>query len=69
MYVITKINRYYKGGARVTAEKFLKTTESLDEIIALARKQERYDGEADEAIEELKDMGITAFKGYMIEER
>lgn len=64
MYVITKVNRYYSHGALVTHEKFFKETESLDEVLAIAKKQKE---NVEEIRQELEEYGITAFKGYMVD--
>ncbi len=65
MYQIIKVNRYYRYGAQVTAERTLKVNAPLEEVLALVKKQK---ADAEEVLEELKEYGITAFKGYMISE-
>lgn len=64
MYVITKVNKYFQHGARVTHEKTVGSTENLQEIIALAEKQ---GADVEEVLEELEEYGITSFKGYMVD--
>lgn len=64
MYIITKVNKYFAKGAKVTKETFAKKTESLEEVLALAAKQ---GADVDEVAEELDEYGITNFKGYMVD--
>lgn len=63
-YEIIRVIRYHKHGARVTAEKTLGTA-TLDKVRALA---ERQGADAEEALRELEEMGVTSFRGYMVSE-
>lgn len=64
MYIITKINKCFAHGARVTKETPCGKTENIDDIIALARKQ---GADPAEIVEELEEYGCTQFKGYAVD--
>jgi len=65
MYQIIKVNRYFKGGARVTSERTLRNDAELSEVLAIAKKQ---GADIDEVLAELNEYGCTHFKGYSIYE-
>lgn len=65
MYQIIKVNRYFKGGAKVTSERTLRSDAELNEVITIAKKQ---GADVDEVLDELKEYGCTHFKGYSIYE-
>ena len=64
MYIITKVNKYYSRGAQVTKETPHGTTEDIEEVIALARKQ---GADVAEVVDELEEYGCTQFRGYAID--
>lgn len=63
MYQIIKVNRYFKGGAKVTSERTLRSDAELNEVITIAKRQ---GADIDEVTEELREYGWTHFKGYTI---
>ena len=63
MYQIIKVNRYFKGGAKVTSERTLRSDAELNEVMTLAKQQ---GADVDEVLEELREYGCTHFKGYSI---
>lgn len=65
MYQIIKVNRYFKGGAKVTSERTLRSDAELNEVITIAKQQ---GADIDEVTEELREYGCTHFKGYSIYE-
>ena len=65
MYQIIKVNRYFKGGAKVTSERTLRSDAELNEVMALAKQQ---GADVDEVVEELNEYGYSHFKGYSIYE-
>ena len=60
-----KVNRYHDRGAWVTSERTISWNATLEDVLAIAARQ---GADADEVTDELDTMGITAFKGYMIQE-
>lgn len=61
---VTKVNRYYSGGASVRRERTFKKKFTLAEVIEIAKKQGT---DIDELIEELEEIGFSSFKGYMVD--
>ena len=64
-YEIIRVTRRYAGRARITHERTITTKATLADVIALAEKQ---GADVDEVVNELADLGITSFPGYMISE-
>ena len=68
MYQIIRITRTHHGSMTITNEKTIKcaaTQADVDQILALP---ESYDGEREEAVEELSSSVITCYHHYMISE-
>lgn len=63
MFQIIKVNKYFSRGAKVTHERTLRSDATLDEVLAIAKRQ---GADLDETREELSEYGFTHFKGYMI---
>ena len=64
-FQVIKVNRYYAHGARVTSERTISWNATLEDVLAIAARQ---GADIDEVTDELETMGITSFKGYMIQE-
>ena len=62
---VIKISRYYAHGARVTSERTIRWNATLEDVLMIAARQ---GADIDEVTDELETMGITSFKGYMIQE-
>ena len=63
LYQIIKINRYCRNGMRITHEKTLTKSATLDEVLALAKRQGE---DLDEVKADLDYMGCAIIKGYSI---
>lgn len=63
LYQIIQTTTYCKHGMRITHEKTLTVTATVEDVIALAQRQ---GADIDEVQNDLEYMGYTHIKGYMI---
>lgn len=64
MYRIIRVKRYFKYGARVTSETTIRVDATLEDVLALVKKQGE---DIDAVLAELEEYGITCFRGYMVD--
>ena len=66
-YRITKISTTYKGRLTITRETVINFTANCMDVFAIMAQPESYEGERQEAVDELKEMGVTCYRHMMIE--
>ena len=66
-YIITQITRTFKGRLTITKETVVNQNASCMDVLQILAEPETYDGERSEALQELKESGITAYHSMMIE--
>lgn len=66
-YIITKITRTYKGRLTITKETVVNQNASCMDVLQILAQPERTEGDRAEALQELKDTGITVYNNQMIE--
>ena len=68
MYEIIKITRSYKGRCSITREHTITKNGTMKEVEKILSLPEKEPGDREEARAELKETGITCYRGYMIAE-
>lgn len=66
-YVITKITRTYKGRLTITKETIVNQSATCLDVLQILAQPERNEGDRAEALQELKETGITVYNNQMIE--
>ena len=66
-YIITKITRTFKGRLNVTKETVVNQNATCMDVLQILAQPERSEGDRAEALQELKDTGITVYNNQMIE--
>lgn len=68
-YIITKISITYKGRLTITRETVVNPAANCMDVFTILAQPESYEGERQEAIDELKETGITCYHNMMIQDR
>ena len=68
MFTITKVSTFYKGRCRITREHTVNAAATMADVERILSLPESYDGEREEARQELSVMGITSYAKHMISE-
>ena len=66
-YIITKITRTFKGRLTITKETVVNRNATCMDVLQVLAQPERNEGDRAEALQELKDTGITVYNNQMIE--
>lgn len=66
MYQIIKVTRTHHGTLTITKERTVNHTASQADVDKILSLPESYEGERDEALDDLASGGITNYHGFMI---
>lgn len=66
-YVLTKVTTTYKGRLTITREHVINSNATSMDVFQILSAPETYEGERQEAIDELNDMNITTYRHTIIE--